>query len=84
LELRTNHHSRKTVLIPSSPHKEPEVEIVLPRIPKGVQVEMQLLGHVGKLKYFDHDVSNETKYPELAPRVFMQSIVVNQLGETII
>jgi hypothetical protein len=56
---------------------------VLPCIPEGVQVEPQLLGHVGKLKYSDHDVSDDTKYPELAPRVYMQNIVVNQLGETI-
>jgi hypothetical protein len=33
---------------------------------------------------FDHDVSNERKYPELAPQVFMQNIVVNQLREMII
>jgi hypothetical protein len=71
------------VLIPSSPRKKPTTEIVLPRIPEGVQVEPQLLGHVGKLKYSDHDVSDETKYPKLASRVFMQNIVVNQLGEMI-
>jgi hypothetical protein len=57
---------------------------VLPCIPKGVQVEPQLPGHVGKLKYSNHDVSDDTKYPELASIFFMQNIVVNQLGETII
>ena len=56
---------------------------MLPCIPDGVQVYPQLLGHIRKLKYSDHDVSYETKYPKLAPRVFMQNIVVNQLGETI-
>jgi hypothetical protein len=56
---------------------------VLPRIPDGVQVDLQLLGHIRKLKYFDHDVSDETKYPKLAPRVFMKNIVINQLGEMI-
>jgi hypothetical protein len=71
------------VQIPSSPHKKPTAEIVLPHIPDGVQVDPQLLGHIGKLKYSDHDVSDETKYPELALRVFMQNIVVNQLGEMI-
>jgi hypothetical protein len=39
------------VQIPSSPRKKPAAEIVLPRIPAGVQVEPELLGHVGKLKY---------------------------------
>jgi hypothetical protein len=41
------------------------------------------LGHVGKLKYSNHDISNKTKYLELASRVFMKNIVVNQLGEMI-
>jgi hypothetical protein len=71
------------VQIPSSPHKKPVVEIILPHIPTGVQVESELLGHVRKLKYSDHDVSDETKFPELAQRVFMQTITVNQIGEMI-
>jgi hypothetical protein len=70
-------------MTPSSPRKKPTTKIVLPRIPEGVQVEPQLLDHVGKLKYSDHEVLDDTKYPELAPRVFMQNIVVNQLGERI-
>jgi hypothetical protein len=41
------------------------------------------IGSRRKLKYSNHDVADETKYPELAPQVFMQKIVVNQLGETI-
>jgi hypothetical protein len=56
---------------------------MLPRVPEGVQVDPQLLGHVGKLKYSDHDVSHDTKYPKFVPRVFMQNIVVNQLGKMI-
>jgi hypothetical protein len=51
------------VQILSSPCKKPAAEIVLPRIPAGIQVEPELLGHVRKLKYFDHDVSDETKFP---------------------
>jgi hypothetical protein len=71
------------VLISKSPRKKSAAEIVLPRKPKGVQVDPQLLGHVRKLKYSDHDILDDTKYLELAPRIFMQNIVVNQLGETI-
>jgi hypothetical protein len=56
---------------------------VLPCIPEGVQVDPQLLGHVEKLKYSDHDILDETKYPKLVPMVFMHNIVVNQLGEMI-
>jgi hypothetical protein len=59
--------------IPSSPRKTPE----------GIQVDLQLLGHVGKLKFSDHDVVDEIKYLELAPQVFMETIVVNRLGGTI-
>jgi hypothetical protein len=72
------------VQIPSSPHKKPAEKIVLPCIPDGVQVEPQLLGHVGKLKYSDHDISDQAKYPKLVSRVFMYTIIINQLGETII
>jgi hypothetical protein len=46
-------------------------------------VDPQLLGHVGKLSFSDHDVEYDTKYTELAPQVFMQKIVVNQLGQSI-
>jgi hypothetical protein len=53
------------VQIPSSPRKKPAAEIVLPRIPAGVQVGPELLGHIGKLKYSYHDVSDETKFPNL-------------------
>jgi hypothetical protein len=71
------------IQIPISPQKKPAAEIVLPCILEGVQVDPQLLGHVGKLKYSDHDVVDETKYQELTPQVFMQKIVVNQLRESI-
>jgi hypothetical protein len=71
------------VQIPSSPHKKSTTEIDLPHIPVGVQVESELLGHVRKLKYSDHDLSDETNFPELAQRVFMKTITINQLGEMI-
>jgi hypothetical protein len=71
------------VHIPSSPQKKPSSEIVLPHIPEGVQVDPQLLGHVGKIRYSDHDIADETKYLELAPQVFIQKLIVNQLRETI-
>jgi hypothetical protein len=56
---------------------------VLPRTPEGIQVDLQLLGHVGKLKFFDHDVADERKYPKLAPQLFSEIIAMNPLGETI-
>jgi hypothetical protein len=80
---QTPQHEDK-VQIPSSPRKKPAAEIILPHIPTGVHVEPELLGHVEKLKYSEHDVSDETKFSELAQRLIMQTITVNQLGETII
>jgi hypothetical protein len=46
-------------------------------------VDSQLLGHLGKLKFFDHDVVDERKYPEIAPQVFTEIIEVNPLRGTI-
>jgi hypothetical protein len=74
-ELRASHHStRDKIQIPSSPRKKPAAEIFLPRIPAGVQEGPKLLGHVGKLKYSDHDVVDKAKFPELVQRVFIQTI----------
>jgi hypothetical protein len=69
------------VQISSSPRKKPATKIVLLGIPVGVQVEPKLLGHVGKLKYSYHDLSDETKFPKLARSVLMQTIGITRLGE---
>jgi hypothetical protein len=74
---------KERIQIPSSPRKKPAAEIVLPRTPKGIQVDSQLLGHVRKLKFSDHDIADERKYLDLAPQVFMETIVVNPLRGTI-
>jgi hypothetical protein len=57
--------------IPRSPRKKLAVEIVLPCIPARVQVGPELLGHIGRLKYSDHDVTDEENFPKLAKRVFL-------------
>jgi hypothetical protein len=71
------------IQIPRSPHKKPVVEIILPRIPDGLQVGPNLLGHVGKIKYLDHDVVDEDKFPELSKRVYMETVGMNSFGEPI-
>jgi hypothetical protein len=71
------------IQIPRSPRKKPAAEIVLPRIPDGVQVGPDLLGHIGKLKYSDHDVADEDKFLELAKRVYMETVGTNPFGEPI-
>jgi hypothetical protein len=71
------------IQISSSPQNKPAAKIVLPRTPEGIQVDSQLLGHVEKLKFSNHDVADERKYPDLAPQVVSETIVMNPLGGTI-
>jgi hypothetical protein len=58
-------------------------EIMLPQIPEEVHVDPKLLDHIVNLKYSNHDVSDENKYPEIVAHAFMQKVVMNQLGEMI-
>ena len=69
--------------IPKSPHKKHTTKIVLPHIPDGVQVGPDLLGHIGKLKYSNHDIANTNKFLELAKRVYMEIVGMNPFGELI-
>jgi hypothetical protein len=46
-------------------------------------VDSQLLGHIGKIKFSDHDVADERKYLDLAPKLFSEKIVMNPFGGTI-
>jgi hypothetical protein len=69
--------------IPRSPHKQPLTKIILPRIPYGVQVGPDLLGHIGKLKYSKHDVADEDKFLKLAKRVYLEIVGTNRVGEPI-
>jgi hypothetical protein len=41
------------------------------------------LGHIGKLKYLDHDVADTDKFLELAKRVYMETMGTNRVGEPI-
>jgi hypothetical protein len=49
--------------VPRSPRKQPIAAIFFPYIPDGVQVKPELLGHIDKLKYLDHDVADTRKFP---------------------
>ena len=46
-------------------------------------MDSQLLGHFRKIKFSDHEIAYEIKYPELAPQVFLNTIAVNPLGGNI-
>ena len=40
--------------------------IVMPKVPKGVKTDDNMVGGVDRIKYFDHDVSDAIKFPYLA------------------
>jgi hypothetical protein len=46
-------------------------------------VGSDLLGHIDKLKYSDHDVADADKFLEFAKRVYMETVGVNSVGEPI-
>jgi hypothetical protein len=70
-------------MVPRSPHRQPVAAIVFPRIPEGVHVPANLLGHVEKLRYSDHDVTGTDKFPEFAKQVYLQTIGIGPFGEPI-
>jgi hypothetical protein len=70
--------------IQRSPHKHPEVSIVLPCIPEGVQATAGLLGCIDKLRYADHDVSDTGKFPEFMQQVYMEILGTGPLGDPVL
>jgi hypothetical protein len=46
---------------------------VMPKNPKGVKTEDNMVGGVDRLKYFDHDVSDTIKFPYLAAQSYLES-----------
>jgi hypothetical protein len=44
--------------VPRSPRKQPISALILSCIPDGIQVKLDLLGHIEKHKYSDHDVAD--------------------------
>jgi hypothetical protein len=75
--------TKDKIQIPRSPCKKPAAKIVLPHIPARVQIGPELLGHIGKLKYSNHDVVDEDKFLEIVKRVFLQITGINPVGEMI-
>jgi hypothetical protein len=51
-------------MVPRSPCKQPTATIIFPCIPEGVRIKANLLGHVEKLRYSDHDVTDTNKFLE--------------------
>jgi hypothetical protein len=57
--------------VPRSPCRQLTVTIVFPCITEGVRIKAYLLGHVEKLKFFDHDVMGTEKLPEFSKKVYL-------------
>jgi hypothetical protein len=50
-----------------------ELAIVMPKIPKGVKTDDNMVGGDDSLKYSDHDVSNALKFPYLEQKIYLES-----------
>jgi hypothetical protein len=55
--------------------KEEKYDLVEPEIPPGVIVEGDMLGAIPSLKFTDHDLSDEKKFPDLAPRKYLKTFI---------
>jgi hypothetical protein len=45
-------------------------------IPKGLIVEGDMLGLIPTLKYANHDITNENKFPDLVPRKVLKKYII--------
>ena len=50
-----------------------ELAIVMPKIPKGVKIDDNMVAGVDILKYSDHDVLDTIKIPYLATQIYLES-----------
>jgi hypothetical protein len=46
-------------------------------------VKENLLGYVEKLKYSDHNVTNKRKFLEFMKRLYLQTMGINEVGDSI-
>jgi hypothetical protein len=63
--------------------RKPDVSIVLPRIPEGVQTTPTLMGCVVKLKYSGHDMADDGKFLDFSQQVYLDSIGTCPFGDPI-
>ena len=55
--------------------KKARYPLVEPPIPEGVIVEGDMLGMIPALKYVDHEIKDEKKFPELVPNTFLRKFI---------
>jgi len=51
--------------------KEPKYDLIAPEIPLEVNIEGDMLGTIGNLKFSYHDLENMKKFLELAPQNYL-------------
>jgi hypothetical protein len=64
--------------------KDAKYPLVMPDIPDGVIIDEDMLGKVSQLKYADHDITDTTKFPELAPRKYLELKIDPVTNQTIL
>jgi hypothetical protein len=67
--------------VPRSPRKQTATTIFLSHIPEGVRIAGNMLGHVEKLRYSDHDVTKMDKFPEFAKKVYLHTVGIGPFGK---
>jgi hypothetical protein len=70
-------------VVPRSPCRQATTTIVLPCILEGVRITGNMLGHMEKLRYSYHDVTDMDKFPEFAKKVYLQTMGIGPFGEPI-
>jgi hypothetical protein len=68
---------------PMSLCKQDTTVIVLLCILEGVHIIENMLGHVEKLWYSYHDVTDTEKFPEFTKQVYLQTVGIGPFGEPI-
>lgn len=52
--------------------------IPLPHIPATVAIEGRLVGKIYELRFYDHDLHDEKKFPDFKPRYYMRVVVIEK------
>jgi hypothetical protein len=66
-----------------SPRRKASTTIVLPHILEGVHVTSNLLGHVEKLRYSDHDVTDTNKFLDFAKKAYLDIVGIGHFNKPI-
>jgi hypothetical protein len=66
-----------------SSHRQAATTIALSRIPKGVCVAGNLLGHVEKLRCSNHDVTDMDNFLDFSKKFYLDTVGIGHFGKPI-